>query len=244
MITKKADGATPDGRSRCSRRSRRSRRSRSGTILALLLALLGVTAVVGAAPALAGNVWIIQTAPSPTTGQPVTGGGSWIVNKPSGYYLGREMPGWQFDDEQTTADNWHWGRAISQIDMCGWAMPGSMGSLYSSTADSCSTTTQSTMSHRDDIGMNFNLPAHAGGDGTAIPANTGCTIDYNYFYGTNFPSNGGAWANAAGPASSTVYYRFTTRDGQAAVVRDPVYGWGFLPIGCVDIDIPVYNDND
>jgi hypothetical protein len=234
MNVRKADRPPTRGRAR----------SRSGTLLALLLALLGVTAVVGAAPALAGNVWVIQTAPSPSTGAPVTGGGTWIVNKPSGYYIGREMPGWLFDDEQTTSANWHWGRAISQVDMCGWAMPGSMGSLDETVSDSCSTTTQSSMSHRLYIGKNFNAPAHATGDGTAIPANSGCALYYNYFYGTSFGSNGGNWADSPGNASSTVYYRFTTLDGGAAVVRDPVYGWAFISTGCIDIDIPVYNDND
>jgi hypothetical protein len=217
---------------------------RSRTKLTVVTALLCAGAVVGATPAFAGNIWTIQTANSPSTGEPITGGGSWIVNKPSGYYLGRAGVGWEFDDEQTTAANWHWGRAITQLNMCGWAMPGSMATEVGTTADSCSTTTQDTMSHREDIGMNFNAPAHATGDGTAIPANTGCALYYNYFYGSDFTSNGGHWADSPGYASSSVFYRFTTRDGQAVVVRDPVYGWAFLPIGCVDIDIPVYNDND
>jgi hypothetical protein len=39
-------------------------------------------------------------------------------------------------------------------------------------------------------------------------------------------------------------YRFTTRDGQAAVVRDPALGWGFLPLGCVTRPTALYNDND
>jgi hypothetical protein len=226
---------------RAQRRSPRRRRRPTAAILGLLTAL---SLAAGAGPALAGNVWTIQTAPSPSTGAPIVGGGTWIVNKPSGYYLGRELPGWQFDDEQTTAGNWHWGRAISRVDMCGWAMPGSMGSFVQSVADSCSAATQSTMSHRLDVGENFNAPAHATGDGTAIPANPGCALYYNYFYGTSFPGNGGHWADSPGNASSTVYYRFTTRDGGAAVVRDPNLGWAFVPIGCVNIDIPVYNDND
>lgn len=219
------------------------RRGRVGLILGLL-AMLGTAAVAAAGPAAAGNVWAIQTANSPSTGLPITGGGSWIVNKPSGYYIGRELPGGWFDDEQTTTGNWHWGRAMTQIDMCGWAMPGSMGSFVESVSDSCSTTTQSNMSHRLYIGENFNAPAHATGDGTAIPANPACALYYNYFYGTSFPSNGGHWANSPGNAGSTVYYRFTTRDGAAAVVRDPNLGWAFIPISCVNIDIPVYNDND
>ncbi|MEU1417086.1 hypothetical protein [Streptomyces sp. NPDC005731] len=42
--------------------------------------------------------------------------------------------------------------------------------------------------------------------------------------------------------AATVMYRFTTRDGRAAVIRDPNRGWGFLPIGCVTLPSPLYND--
>lgn len=128
--------------------------------------------------------------------------------------------------------------------MCGWAMPGSMGSFVGSVADSCSTATEDTLSHRLTVGRDYNAPAHATGDGTASPADPACTLYDNYFYGTDFTSNGGHWADAAGNASGTVMYRFTTRDGQAAVVRDPVLGWGFLPIGCVTRPAALYNDND
>lgn len=207
-------------------------------------AMVGAAVAMQAAPAQAGNVWAIQTANSPSTGLPITGGGSWIVNKPSGYYIGRELPGGQFDDEVTTSANWHYGRAISTINMCGWAMPGSMGTKVGTRADSCSTTTEDTLSHRLTFGKDYNAPAHATGDGTASPANTGCTMYFNYFYGTDFTSNGGHWANPAGTSSATVMYRFTTRDGQAAVVRDSRLGWGFLPIGCVTRPSALYNDND
>ncbi|KUJ35926.1 hypothetical protein AB0N87_38580 [Streptomyces sp. NPDC093228] len=200
--------------------------------------------VLAATPAMAGNVWQIQTANSPTTGAPITGGGSWIVNKQSGYYLGRSLPGWEFDNEQTTPANWHYGRAITGLNMCGWAMPGSMATLVRSVTDSCSDATKDTLSHRLTVGRDFNAPAHATGDGTASPADTGCTLYYNYFHGTDFTSNGGHWADAAGTASATVMYRFTTRDGRAAVVRDPSRGWGFLPIGCVTRPSALYNDND
>lgn len=48
----------------------------------------------------------------------------------------------------------------------------------------------------------------------------------------------------AGSAASSVQYRFTTRDGAAAVIRDPVLGWGFLPVGCVTRPAVLRNDND
>jgi hypothetical protein len=199
-----------------------------------------------APPALAGNIWTIQTAPSPSTGQPITGGGSWIVNKPSGYYIGRAMVGTRFDVVETTTANWHYGRAIDTVNMCGWVMPGSMATKVGSQPDSCSATggVHDAMAHRLTIGKDFNAPAHDATDGTYVPAGA-CSFYYNYFYGSDFSSNGGHWANYAGTTSAGyVMYRFTTRDGGARVVRDPNLGWGFVSSSCVGESSPVYNDND
>jgi hypothetical protein len=209
------------------------------TITCMTLVMLGASQQAGA-----GEVHQIRTAPSPSTGEPIAGGGSWIVNKPSGYYVGRAMPGWSFDDEVTTSGNWHYGRARTGVTMCGWVLPGSMGADLGPTGDTCSSATQATISHRLTVGRDYNAPAHEATDGTSVPANTGCTLYFNYFYGTDFTSNGGHWATAAGAPQGSVRYRFTTRDGQAVVVRDTVLGWGFLPIGCVQRPGSLYNDND
>jgi hypothetical protein len=211
---------------------------------ALAGALTTTLVAAGQTVAQAGHEHYIQTAPSPSTGQPVAGGGSWIVNKPSGYYIGRAMPGSVFDDEVTSSANWHYGRAYTTVNMCGWVLPGSMGSYIGDVSDSCSSATEDSISHRLTIGRDYNAPAHQATDGSPVPANPGCTLYYNYFYGTDFTANGGHWANAAGNPGSTVMYRFTTRDGQAVVVRDSALGWGFLPIGCVTRPGTLYNDND
>jgi hypothetical protein len=235
MRTRPAGDRTPS-------RGRNAHRRRAVVVGAVAAAALAA----GQGAAWAGHQHLIQTAPSPSTGQPVTGGGSWIVNKPSGYYVGRAMPGTVFDDEVTTSGNWHFGRAVTTVDMCGWVMPGSMGAAAGDVADSCSATTQATLSHRLAVGRDFNAPAHEATDGSAVPAGTGCTLYYNYFHGTSFAggANGGHWANAAGAAASTVMYRFTTLDGRAVVVRDPALGWGFLPVACVSRPSALYNDND
>jgi hypothetical protein len=220
------------------------------TSRAALAAATAVTAGVLAAQiatsptATAGTEHSIVTAPSPSTGAPVTGGGSWIVNKPSGYYLGRAVVGSTFDDEVTSGGNWHFGRAVDNVDMCGWVMPGSMGATVGTVADSCSTDTESAISHRMSVGRDYNAPAHAATDGTDVPANTTCELYYNYFHGSDFASGGGHWTDPAGAAAATVAYRFTTLDGAAVVVRDPNLGWGFLPIGCVQRPADLYNDND
>lgn len=207
----------------------------------------GSLVAVLAAPllAVAGNVYLIKTANSPSTGTPIQGGGSWIVNKPSGYYLGRSMVNTKFDVVSTTGANWHYGRAIDTVNMCGWVMPGSMGTFQYATSDSCSAATQDMLSHRMNLGKDYNAAAHAAGDGSNVWASTSCPFYYNYFYGTDFTSNGGHWANFAGYTSAGyVYYRFTTRDGGAVVARDPNLGWGFAQASCVGRPTTVYNDND
>lgn len=206
-----------------------------------------VTAVVaagalGVGGAQAGIRHTVVTADSPSTGAPVVGGGSWIANKNNGYYLGRAMPGTSFDNEVTDSGAWHFGRAYGP-NMCGWVMPGSLGATIGTESDSCSSATMASISHRRTVGKNFNARAHEATDGTAVPT-TGCTLDYNYFYGTDFATGGGHWANAAGAVQPTVRYRFTTLDGRAAVVRDSALGWGFVPIGCITRPATVYDDND
>jgi len=49
--------------------------------------------------------------------------------------------------------------------------------------------------------------------------NPGCPFYYNYFYGTDFSSNGGHWNNYTGAIGTYIEYRFTTRDGGAYVMR-------------------------
>lgn len=209
--------------------------------------VLAVAILLGlATPASAGVLHEVVTAPTPTHGRPVTGGGTWIVNTPSKYYLGRVLPGGHFDNEDTSPGGWHYGRATTTINMCGWAMPQSLGVVVRRVDDSCSQATRDHLRHRRNIGRDFNAPAHEAVDGTEVPANTGCTVHYNYFYGTDFAggANGGHWAHPAGAAASTVKYRFTTLDRRAVVVRDPVRGWGFLPINCVLRPTQLYNDDD
>ncbi len=197
------------------------------------------------APAHAGNIWVIKTAPSPSTGTPILGGGSWIVNKPSGYYIGRAMVGSQFDVVETTAANWHYGRAITTVNMCGWLMPGSMDRRVGSQPDSCSAATKEVLKHRRNIGKDFNARRHLAADGTMVSTKGSCEVYYNYFYGTDFAgNNGGHWADPAGIAASSVAYRFTTLDGGAAVVRDPFLGWGFVSTSCIDRPANLHNDDD
>ena len=196
------------------------------------------------APANAGTEHAVITANSPSTGQPIAGGGSWLVNKPSGYYLGRAVVGSHFDNTFTSPAGWHYGRAGSP-NMCAWAMPGSLGTITGHPADSCSSATRDLLTHRRTVGKDFNAAAHEATDGTVVPAGA-CPLYYNYFVGTDFAggANGGHWNHFAGTTESTVRYRFSTLDGGAAVVRDTTLGWGFTPASCVGRPATLFNDND
>ncbi|MGB9377404.1 MAG: hypothetical protein WCB04_07825 [Mycobacteriales bacterium] len=213
-------------------------------MVTLSYALAAVLVLFAPIHAQAGQGHSIQTANSPSTGAPIAGGGTWIVNRADAYYIGRLLPGSTFDNEYTDGNNWHYGRAYANINMCGWAMPGSMGASTGALADSCSDAVKSQLSHRRYVGRDYNAPAHAAVDGTGVPANTACGLYYNYFYGTDFTSNYGHPADFAGSLSGTVYYRFTTNDGAMVVVRDPVLGWGFASISCVQRPAQLYNDDD
>lgn len=210
---------------------------------AVLPLVLGAGLAGQAVPASAGNIWTVKTAPSPSTGAAIEGGGSWVVNKPSGYYLGRAVSGSRFDVVDTTPANWHYGRAINGVNMCGWVMPGSMGSKVGAQSDTCSAATRERLTHRRSFGKDFNAAAHRAETGSSVPARP-CKFHQNYFYGSDFATGGGRWADPTGTNAGSVLYRFTTLDGRAAVVRDPALGWGFLPVECVDKPATVYNDND
>ena len=233
----------------------RKKRAVTRPSAAVLVALVAVLAWSGVAEA--GNVYRIKTAPSPSNGEPILGGGSWIVNKPSGYYLGRAMPGTEFNVVDTTPKNWHFGRALDPaVNMCGWVQPGSMGTRVGSAADSCSQATREYLRHRRNFGRDFNAGSHKMGTGSPVTSRS-CSFFYNYFHGTNFRdgANGGHWANKA-PGMLTagtgkrnddkadVLYRFTTLDRKAVVVRDPKLGWGFVAASCVDRPGRTFNDND
>ena len=112
----------------------RCRRAAQRTLAAVAACAAVLLAAVPSAEA--GPISTIKTAPSPSsTGGPVQGGGSWITNKPSGYYLGRATTGSRFNLVPGHGATWHYGRAIDTVDLCGWVMPGSLGTRQGQSGD-------------------------------------------------------------------------------------------------------------
>lgn len=172
--------------------------------------------------------------------------GTWLQNKPCGYWVGTAMAGSSLDVHQTNASNYHYGRSWGNNNICGWIPPGALGSSpTASVAETCGDATKDSIAHRRTVGYNFNAAAHAATDGTAITVNPACTAYYNYY--TTSAYSEGSLRDAAGNPGSTVMYRFTTNGpNPAIVVRDSALGWIFLSRSCVTNwrGITFYNDND
>lgn len=169
--------------------------------------------------------------------------GTWLQNKPCGYWVGTAMAGSSYDVHQTNPSGYHWGRNYGNNNFCAWIPPGALSGPIGTASPSCSDTTKETISHRRTIGYNFNAPPGAT-DGSPISVNPACGAYYNYFTSSSY--NTGYLRDYAGTPSSQVVYRYTTNDSAAIVVRDGALGWVFMSRSCVTSwqNVVFNNDND
>jgi len=219
--------------------------------LAIVISTVFVFAFAGSQVSSAGTVHPVGngTIPSgPNQGEDEPGPGARIANKAFGYYIGRAMPGTQLN--RTGGRKSHsYGRITgpTNVTICGWIHDDALGDSTGRRPNSCSKSTANRIWQRKNIGRDFSTPAatkkHSG---VAVPVkDPSCRINYNYFTDTTFKS--GVLRDPGGTIGSTgrVYYRYLTRDGQAAVIRDEVHGWGFVAKDCIDLSsAPKYNDPD
>ncbi|KAL9938532.1 hypothetical protein V8E36_002251 [Tilletia maclaganii] len=169
--------------------------------------------------------------------------GSWIVSKTCGYVLGTAVGGSRFDVSNTFGSaGFHFGRFRSPdgTNFCAVILPGSLDTSRPTTvSDSCSSNTQSTLcDSRYVFGRDFDAAPHTGDGATIISLNlSGCTGYFNYFDSSSFTS--GRRRDPVGIAlPSSAGYRYTTRDGAAAMVHAHVdaYGgntWFFVDRNCI-----------
>lgn len=189
------------------------------------------------------------TIPSgPNRGDDEPGPGARITNKAFGYYIGRAMPGSQLNRTGGRVDH-SFGRITgpTDVNICGWIYDDALGQSTARSTNSCSKATADRIWQRKVIGRDFS--ARAGKkkhSGVPVPVkDPTCQINYNYFTDTTFRH--GRLRDPGGTIGSTgrVYYRYLTRDRQAAVIRDEVHGWGFVDKDCIDLSAaPKYNDRD
>ncbi|WP_030186782.1 hypothetical protein [Streptomyces sp. NRRL S-813] len=221
-------------------------RARTGTVLTVAVALVGLLPTTSQANVNRYTVQANSPKPAVCNNSGTIPPGTWLQNKPCGYWVGTAMAGSSFDVHQTNPSNYHYGRSLGNNNICAWIPPGALGSSpTASVAESCSDATKDTMSHRRTLGHDFNAAAHDATDGTPITVNPACTAYYNYYTTSTYAD--GSLRDPAGNPGSTVMYRYTTNGSNpAVVVRDSVIGWIFLSRSCVTDwrGITFYNDND
>lgn len=213
------------------------------------LALLSALALTLALPAAAGGAtrWRVSAE------LPKAGGGQYLQNTKSGYYLGRLFRGDAFRSQRRSADSrfnnlYHYGYAYRNTRICAWIGPPADQRNYrnyfndprSGLVSLCPTSgtgvgSAGWLAHRENIGRDFNCP-----DGKATgPVQTTLSRAAGFFYNIHWRSDysGGAGVDPALdptgqkrtlPAGTTVMYRFRTRDANKAVVYVPNLGWGFV----------------
>jgi hypothetical protein len=158
------------------------RRTRAATMLAAAVTLVGLFPTVSQANVNRYTVQANSPKPAVCNNSGTVPAGTWLQNRPCGYWVGTAMAGSSFDVHQTNPSNYHYGRSLGNNNICGWIPPGALGSSpTASVAESCSDTTKDNISHRRTVGYDFNAAAHAATDGTAITVNPACTAYYNYY---------------------------------------------------------------
>jgi hypothetical protein len=219
------------------------------TTAAALIAMAAVPVLISAAEAGAVNRYTVQAnSPKPEAcdNHGTIPAGTWLQNKPCGYFVGTAMAGSSFDVHQTTANGYHYGRDHGGNDICAWIPTGALSDSPTGTAAaSCSDTTEERISHRRSFGRDFNAVAHTATDGSPISVNPACGAFYNYYTSSAYDT--GVLRDAAGTPAVEVRYRFTTNGANpAVVVRDAGLGWVFMDRDCVTDwrSVAFQNDND
>jgi hypothetical protein len=221
---------------------------RSGIRLALVLAL-GVASAAGAqgmgtnhlpwkpTARIVGTRWLDQVGP-----------GAWITNTAYGYYLGRAYNGDQVAVIGPAADPLHLTVAVrprrhSWHTFCGVVERAAVSrAAVTHAPNPCRATVGRIADRRRTVGREFNCPPHVCISGTFhTPPAANMWLCDGRFYANYVPrrslyalSRGaGGFFDERGPIHGFLHYRFTTRDGRAAVVRDDLYGWGVVQRGCI-----------
>jgi hypothetical protein len=202
---------------------------------ALLAAVAATLAGAGIAGAAVNQYTILANSPKPEVcdNHGTIPAGTWLQNKPCGYFVGTAMSGTSFDVHSSTANNYHYGRSHGNNNLCAWIPPAALSDTPTGTAaESCSAAIEDAIGHRRAFGRDFNAGPHEATDGSAISVDPSCQTYFNYYTSSSYDT--GALRDPAGTAAAEVRYRFTTNGANPAmVVRDDARGWVFMDRDCV-----------
>jgi hypothetical protein len=184
------------------------------------------------------------------------GPGVYLFNRAGYYYMGRLLDGQSFDSIKTypSKSNPHliyrFGYAGGNVRSCLWIGPeaGEESASEYLTAPVAQVLTKCRrkingkdrvdwLKNRKNIGENFNCP-HNDARG---PMKTKLKEAAGFYYNLEWDSKyrGGKAVDKAGelPEDTPIGYRFTTRDGDKAIVFHPKLGWGFVLANKVDLPL-------
>ncbi|MDB4934815.1 MAG: hypothetical protein JWP87_1787 [Labilithrix sp.] len=184
------------------------------------------------------------------------GGGVIVANRPGGFYMGRLLPGQSFDRQgswylsKENGTNYAWGMAWGNSDACLWIGPsrGKRGFTAgkwatpgtASPTARCTDTMKKWLSAGDaaNVGSRFNCPPPTS---SAHGTEKKLLEDAPFYWNVAWTEgemgyDGGELRDFAKtiPAGTSVWYRYTTRDGKRVVAFIPTVGWGFFPAGVLD----------
>lgn len=220
----------------------------------LLIVLAGLMAIV-VAPAHARSdnlrdrpLWQAPARITGTRGLDQAGPGAWITNSAGGYYLGRAYDGDRVAVLGPSADRLHVTVAVRprrhpRQTFCGVVEKAALTSTaFTPAANPCRTVVGRLVSRRT-VGRQFNCPPHVCMSGTYYtPPVENPWMCNGRFYANYLPEDSPYAFSATGehgffdergPIHGNLHYRYTTRDGLAAVARDDDYGWGVVQRGCI-----------
>jgi hypothetical protein len=180
-------------------------------------------------------------------------GGVQLANKPGGFYMGRLLVNWSFDRHGewylgSNGSNYAWAFAYGNSNACLWAGPsagkqgytaGTWASAAGEVLNRCNETQRSWLAQDVNVGSHFNCePNTDATNGTPKSMLTSSTLYYNVRWagGTMGYDGGTLETPASGTVTTgtTVWYRYTSRDGTIISAYVPGKGWGFFPIGVLD----------
>ncbi|MGV9351818.1 hypothetical protein ACWDSD_45515, partial [Streptomyces spiralis] len=103
-------------------------RARAGTVLTVAVALVGLLPTTSQANVNRYTVQANSPKPAVCNNSGTIPPGTWLQNKPCGYWVGTAMAGSSFDVHQTNPSNYHYGRSLGNNNICAWIPPGALGS--------------------------------------------------------------------------------------------------------------------
>ena len=176
--------------------------------------------------------------------------GGWLANKRCGYVLGTAPAGTSYEVNSTDAKGYHFGRTRDRdgSSFCAFLVPGALDTARRTpVGDSCSSATAQAMVHRLSFGRDFSDDVHSGNGASTKPVDASACAGYlNYFTSSTF-AGGRLRDPVAGKLPATGAYRYTTRDGKAAMIRvgtGDSTTWLFVARSCVAPTGTLWNTDD